>query len=308
MTALQSSELPHLGTFIKAAELGGFTAAAGDLGITQAAVSQRIALLEKRLQISLFERRVGRTCLTEAGRRLYEYGRKILDLHKEASEALGSFHSPISGNLSVAASSVPGECILPALLPAFQEKYPQVHVRATVSDSVSVLRDIEKGHATLGLAGLEVASSNLDSRQIGSDRLVLIMPSQHGGAARKSITLRSLGREQLIIRESGSGSRSVLERALERAGTSLAALNVTLELGSNSAIKDAVRRGVGVAFLSRMAVQRELDSRELRSVAVTELDLTRHFYVVFDRRRPLPAAAAVFVHFLEAHSLSAKRK
>ena len=87
MAALQSSELPHLGTFVKVAELGGFTAAAAGLGITQAAVSQRIALLEKRLQISLFERRVGRTCLTEAGRRLYEYGRKILDLHEQASEA-----------------------------------------------------------------------------------------------------------------------------------------------------------------------------------------------------------------------------
>jgi DNA-binding transcriptional LysR family regulator len=305
MAVLRNPELPHLGTFVKVAELGGFTAAAMDLGVTQAAVSQRISLLERRLQIALFERRVGRTCLTAAGRRLYEYGRKIVDLHQQASEALGGVHSPISGELSVAASSVPGECILPALLPAFQEKFPHVHVRATVSDSGSVLKDIEKGHVALGLVGQEVASPNLDSRQIGSDRLVLIMSSKHDWAARRAITLRALGREQLIIRESGSASRCVLERGLERAGSSLAAMNVTLELGSNSAIKDAVRRGVGVAFLSKLAVQRELDSGELRTVTVKELDLTRHFYVVFDRRRPLPAAAAVFVHFLETQSHSA---
>jgi LysR family transcriptional regulator, low CO2-responsive transcriptional regulator len=293
-----SAELPHLGTFAKAAELGSFTAAAAELGITQAAVSQRIAALEKELRVSLFDRGAGRMSLTDGGRRLYEFARKILDLHEEARKNLGGLHPPIAGDLPIAASSVPGECFLPALLPAFQEKYPQVHVRATVSDSSSVLKDIEKGRATVGLVGQKTENPGLEFRAIASDRLVLIVPSAHPSVDRKSISLKALKGERLIVREAGSGSRCVLERGLEQAGTSLAALNVALELGSNAAIKDAVRRGLGVAFLSRLAARRELDSGELKMVAVKGLDLPRDFYVVFDQRRPLPHAARAFLHYL----------
>jgi DNA-binding transcriptional LysR family regulator len=298
-------ELPHLTTFVRAAERGSFTAVATDLGISQAAVSQRIALLEKQLRVSLFDRQAGRIRLNEAGRRLYTYARKILDLHQGAREALGGLHLPVSGDLPLAASSVPGECFLPALLKAFQEKYPQVHVRATVSDSGSVLKDIETGRATVGLVGRKAENPCLESRPIGSDRLVLIIPSGHPSADRKAISLRTLSGEKLIIREPESGSRWVLEKGLERAGISIAVLNVTLELGSNAAIKDAVRRGLGVAFLSQMIVRRELDSKELQSVTVRGLDLTRHFYLVFHRRRPLPPSARVFLRFLETHPLQA---
>src|SRR5262249_11203982 len=85
------AELPHLSTFARAAERGSFTAAATDLRITQAAVSQRIANLEKELRVSLFERRTGRIALTDAGQQLYEYARRILDLHEEARKSLGGF-------------------------------------------------------------------------------------------------------------------------------------------------------------------------------------------------------------------------
>jgi DNA-binding transcriptional LysR family regulator len=83
----------------------------------------------------------------------------------------------------------------------------------------------------------------------------------------------------------------------------LAELDVAFELGSNAAIRDAVRRGVGVAFLSYLAVQRELESGELSRAGVEGLHLRRHFYSVYDRRRRLPAAAGAFIHFLEAHPL-----
>src|SRR5262249_38404655 len=113
------AELPHLATFAVVAERRGFTAAAGELGITQAAVSQRIAALENELRVSLFDRRAGRTALTEAGERLYRYARSILDLHGRARAEVGGFRATVSGDLPLAASSVPGECFLPALLSAF---------------------------------------------------------------------------------------------------------------------------------------------------------------------------------------------
>jgi DNA-binding transcriptional LysR family regulator len=296
-------ELPHLATFAAVAERGGFTVAAADLGITQAAVSQRIAMLEKELRVSLFDRRTGRISLTEAGQRLYAYARRILDLHEQARSDLGGFHTPVSGDLPIAASSVPGECFLPALLSAFSEKYPHVHVRATVSNSGAAMKDVEKGQASLGLVGQKAEKSSLESRPIGSDTLVLVVALGHRWAERKRLPLKALTGEPLIIREQGSGSRCALEKSLAQGGASFAGLNVTLELGSNAAIKDTVKRGLGVAFLSRLAVQRELDADELRAVAVSGLSLDRHFYLVYHRRRLLSPAASAFLHFLESHRI-----
>jgi DNA-binding transcriptional LysR family regulator len=176
-------------------------------------------------------------------------------------------------------------------------------VRATVTDSGSVMKDVEGGRASIGLIGQKAEKSNLESRLIGSDSLVLVVPSDHPWATRRIVPLNALIDQPLIIRESGSGSRCALEKSLERAGTSLASLNVSLELGSNAGIKDGVKRGLGVSFLSRLVVKRELESKELRAVSVRGLRLTRHFYVVYHRRRPLSSAASTFLHFLESHPI-----
>jgi DNA-binding transcriptional LysR family regulator len=297
------AELPHLSTFARAAERGSFTAAAAEMGITQAAVSQRIATLEGELRVSLFDRRAGRISLTEAGQRLYQIARQILNLHEVARRDLGGFHPSVSGDLQIAASSVPGECFLPALLSAFHNQHPRVHVRATVSDSGAVIQDVEKGRATLGLIGKKVEKPALETRSIGRDSLVLLVPAGHPWATRRTVSLDALAHEPLIVREPGSGSRCALEKSLERAGRSFAELNVALELGSNAAIKDAVRRGLGVAFLSRFCVERELDSKELRTVTVRRLRLTRYFYLVYRRHRPLPQAASAFLRFVESHPI-----
>jgi DNA-binding transcriptional LysR family regulator len=295
-------ELPHLGTFARAAELGSFTATGAELGMTQAAVSQRIAALERELGVSLFDRRSGRITLTEAGRRLYGYAREILDLHGQAREAVSGLHPPVSGDLPLATSSVPGEFFLPELLTGFHRAFPRVHVRATVGDSTTALQEVEKGQANLALVGDKMDAAHLEFRHLGADRLVLVVPRGHRWVDRH-VPPSALAGEPLILRESGSGSRRAVIESLARAGVMMADLNVVLELGSNGAIKDAVGRGLGVAFLSRLAVRRELDSGDLVTVEVEGLDQVREFYLAYDRRRPLPPTARVFLHYLEANPL-----
>jgi DNA-binding transcriptional LysR family regulator len=301
-------ELPHLATFARAAERGSFTDAAVDLGVTQAAVSQRIAALEKELRVSLFNRRAGRIALTEAGKRLYGLACQILALHEAARDCLGGIPRCISGDLTIAASSVPAECYLPALLASFREKFPEVHVRASVGDSSSVMKEVTKGLASLGLVGQKAENPSLESEPIGTDALVLILAPGHLLAGRKSISLMVLAREPLIIREAGSGTRCALRKGLERAGSSLDTMTISLEMGSNAAIKDAVKRGLGVSFVSRSTVERELSSGELVSVQVRGLILTRYLYTVYHRRRPLSAAASAFLHFLKANPLQPDRR
>src|SRR6266576_650950 len=176
---LKLRELPHLGTFVKAAELGSFTAAGGELGITQAGVSQRVAALEKELSVSLFDRRAGRIRLTERGQRLYDFARTILDLHEQAREALGGRRTPVAGDLPLATSSVPGEYFLPALLTGFNHEFPQVHVRATIGDTRTALREVQEGQAALALVGYKTEAAHLEFRHLGTDRLVLVVPPGH---------------------------------------------------------------------------------------------------------------------------------
>jgi DNA-binding transcriptional LysR family regulator len=299
MRPMTAEQLPHLETFALAAERNSFTAAARSLGLTQASVSQRIGALERTLGVALFDRRAGRVLLTEAGRRLYDYGRRILALHREAREEVAGRKAPLTGELSLAASSVPGEHLLPALLSAFRQRHPHVRVRAAVADSRAVLGQVEHGQAHLGLVGGKGDSPHLEYRCFACDTLVLVVPPGHRWVRRRRVGLDQLAEQPLILREVGSGSRWCLEQGLAQAGKSLRDLRIALELGSNEAIKEAVLRGLGLAVLSRRTVDRELQSGQLHALQVAGLPLLRQMFAVWDRRRVLPIPAQLFLALLE---------
>ncbi len=300
-----NAQLPHLETFARAAELSSFSAAAQALRVTQAAVSQRVQALEKVLGTSLFQRRGGRVHITDAGRKLYAFTQEILMLHRRARAEITGHKTPATGELLLAASSIPGEHLLPALLSGFRHEQPHLQVRATVSDSAAVLAQLEKGNVHVGLVGRKVERNHLVYRRIGHDRMMLVVPPGHPLANQKKITIKRLQIHPLILREAGSGLRHCLEKSLAKADKTLADFQVALELGSNEAIKEAVMRGVGVAILSVYAVQKELRDGTLHGIQVIGLGCDRDLYVVHDRRRVLPAPAQLFLVYLEAHPLPA---
>lgn len=294
-------ELPHLYTFSVAAELSSFTKAAKALGLTQAAVSQRIQSLEQSLDASLFDRRGGRVTLTEAGRTLYDAAQRILALHQEARRTITGHEPPVAGELVIAASSIPGEHLLPALLSVFGQKYPHIRVRAAVSDSMAVVGQVERGDVSVGLVGRKLEHPHLEFRYLASDRMVLVAPPAHPLTKKKSVTVNQLADHPLIVREAGSGLRHCFEKALDRAERSLSELRVALELGSNEAIKEAVLRGVGVAVLSALAVQKEIRSGTLHALKVEDIHCDREMFVVQDRRRVPPLTTRLFLNFLDAN-------
>src|SRR5262245_27978525 len=243
VTFMSPEQLPHLETFAAAAETGSFTAAAHRLRVTQAAISQRIQALEQVVGVPLFERHGGHIMLTEAGRRLHDYAQKILALHREALAEVSGRREPLTGELILAASSVPGEHLLPKLLSVFRKRYPHIQVRATVADSREVLERVERGEAHLGLVGGKSENPHLEFRCFACDRLALVVPAKHRWRRRQAVSIDELCEQPLIVREAGSGSRWCLEHALEKADRSARDLQITLELGSNEAIKEAVLRG-----------------------------------------------------------------
>jgi DNA-binding transcriptional LysR family regulator len=214
-------------------------------------------------------------------------------LHRQAIQE-------ITGRLTLAASSVPGEYLLPELLVKFQEQQPHLQVRAAVTDSREVLGQVEQGQVHLGLVGGRSDSAHLEFRPFAKDDLALVVAPKHPFADRKRVTLAQLATHPVIVREVGSASRSCLEQALAQAGKSLHDLRVTLELGSNEAIKEAIMRGMGAAVLSTRAVQKEVDAGKLLLVQISGLTLSREMLVVWDRRRVLPISARLFLDLLTA--------
>ena len=285
--------LPHLETFAEAAAVGIFAAAARRLGITQATVSQRVQQLEARLNAPLFRREAGGVALTDAGRRLHAYARRILDLAAEAWAAVTREPTVVTGDLLLAASSVPGQYLLPPALAAFRRTHPGVRVRLSVSDTLRVLAEVEGGHVHLGVVGgRDGGGDNLEFRRFAGDELVIVVPPDHPWAGRDRVTPAELAAQPLVHREPGSATRACLERAL--AGCA-AGPTVAAELGSGEAVKAAVVAGMGVAVLSRHAVLAEVAAGRLMALRVEGLPLTRDFYVVRDRRAVLPPPASLFL-------------
>jgi len=292
-------QLPYLDTFSKAAELSSFTAAGKTLGMTQAAVSQRIHALEMELGCALFDRRGGRVFLTDAGRRLYAHAQRILELHRKARQEVTGKKAPITGDLLLAASSIPGEHLLPAILSIFRRKHPNVRVKVEVTDSVKVMGQVEKGKVHLGLVGRKIENANLSFKEFATDEMVVIVAPKHRWFKSKRVSFQRFRKEPLILREKGSGSRWCLEQALASTGHSLDDCQIALELGSNEAIKEAIFQGMGLSVISTHAVHKEIKAKQLYAVQVSELVLERKLFVVADKRRVLPAPARIFLYFLE---------
>lgn len=294
-------EFRHLQTFTEAAERESFTRAAESLNITQAAVSQHVAALETELQATLFDRRGRGVCLTERGQQMYQYARQILALVAEASSTLSASPQRISGELAIAASSVPAEWLVPELLVEFREHFPEIRESLSVSDSSLATTAVQSGDADVGFVGEVPRASQLKSTAVVEDELVLVSAADHPWTDRGSTTLKQLCQQPLIVREPESGSRRCVEQALREHGVSPTEMTIAMEVNSNDAIRAAVERGVGVAFLSQRDRRHQFG---LAQITVRGFHARRHLYLVYNPHRPLADPARAFVDFVEQWSQS----
>jgi len=296
---INGMEMRHLQTFVIAAESQSFTRAAETLGLTQAAVSQHVAAIEKELATPLFDRGPRSVVLTDTGRRVYEHARQILDLVDRIHEEAGQPASEISGTIKIACSTVPSEWLLPELLVRFRHAYPDVQESVSVSDSASAIRAVESGAAEVGLVGELPRAANLCAKSIAQDELTLVVAPEHEFAQKKRIKPCELCGQPLIVRESGSGSRRCVEQALSKAGLAVTDLRISMEVNSNDAIRAAVERGVGLSFLSTRAIEREILDQRLIPVEIEGLRAVRDLYLVTEPQRLPTRVARAFLDCLD---------
>jgi DNA-binding transcriptional LysR family regulator len=294
-------DLRRLEVFVKVAELGSFSRAAEALFLTQPTVSEHVRALEDEVGVTLLDRLGRGAAPTRAGELLLGYARRLLALSREAQQALEHFQGRMSGELVVGGSTIPGEYVLPALIGQFKMKYPDISVSLRIGDSRQVTEWVEQGRVELAVVGARPGSRAVDARELMPDELVIVVPANHPWSARKTVSLDDLAREPMVMRERGSGSRAALEHVLEQAGVSLQTFRVVGEMGSTQAIKQAVRAGVGVALISRRAVEDECRAGLVHCLKVKDLKVARSFYRVVHRDRTRSPLAQAFLEFLESH-------
>jgi DNA-binding transcriptional LysR family regulator len=302
--AMERKSLPidfrQLETFCRVAELKSFSKAANDLYLTQPTVSGHVLALEKSLQLRLFDRMGRETRLTKAGKVFLEYALRILSYRKEALSAISEFSQGIRGELLLGASTIPGEYVLPQLIAGFRRDYPQVLFSLKMGDTREVVQFVLQGEVELGLVGAKLKRDQLHYDFFVEDELVVIGSPEFASLRGAKIDVEEAFREPWILREEGSGTQIAVEKVFNKKGKSLRQLNRVAEMGSTSAVKQGVKAGLGLAFVSRKAVYEELTAGSLDRIEITGLDpISRPIYTVFHSGRTLSPVGSRFLRFLK---------
>jgi DNA-binding transcriptional LysR family regulator len=293
-------DLRRLEIFAQVAELGSFSRAAQALSLTQPTVSEHVRALEDELGVQLLDRLGRGASATRAGQLLLGYAQRMLTLSREARQAIDQFQGRLSGELIIGGSTIPGEYVLPAIIGQFKAKQADISIVLLIGDSRQVTEWVDDGRAELAVVGARPTQRTLAARELMGDELVVVVPAGHAWAQRETVTLAEAQAESMVVRERGSGSREALERALDAAGTSLAAFRVAGEMGSTQAIKQAVRAGVGISLISKRAVEDECRAGLVVCLNIAGLEVRRAFYLVTHRERTRSPLGLAFLAFLES--------
>ena len=287
--------------FCLVVENGSISQAARQLFISQPAVTRQIRALEEYYGVSLFDRSGGRMQPTEAGERLYPYIKAIIEDHERAREAVSQLMGEYRTHVSIGATLTIGEYLLPRLLRALKKHAPELKLTIQIDNTQHILESLVEHSIDLALVEGKVDDDGFRVQSFANDELILVCSKDHPWSNRDMITPEELVEERLILREPGSGTRMIVENELEKLGI-LERISNYLEVGSTQAIKGLVESGLGVAFLSRMSVSRELQFDLLREVAVQGLSMHRSLWLVqVPRRFPRPGVKQL-IEWIHEHS------
>jgi DNA-binding transcriptional LysR family regulator len=273
-----------------------FTKAAEALFMTQPAVTFQVKQLEEHFNTRLFERGHGRNALTPAGQIVLEYAEKILALSAELDLRLKEMTGEVGGLLLVGASTTIAEFLLPQVLGDFKSKYPKVQPRLTVANSETVENRVAEHTLDIGFIEARSHRDSVAADVCCEDELQAVCAPSHPLARLKTATPKQLAQYPFISRESGSGTREVVDQYLQNAGVAPDSLNVVMEIGSPEALKGLVATGLGFTIMSRAAVVKETRLGQLVRVPLAPR-LIRDFSVVYPKEKFRSRLVNTFVQF-----------
>lgn len=276
---------------------GSFKRAADSLYVSQPAVSLQVQNLEKQLNVPLFDRGGRRAQLTEAGHLLLSYGEKVISLCQETCRAIEDLQNLQGGTLIVGASQTTGTYLIPRMIGLFREKYSDVSVQLQVHSTRRTSWAVANGQVDLAIIGGEVPTELQEILNIipyADDELALILPPNHALAQESAIHKEDLYKLNFITLDSQSTIRKVIDKVLNIHEIAPKRLKIEMELNSIEAIKNAVQSGLGAAFVSTTAIEKELEMGVLHRARIQDVTIRRTLSVIVNPSRYCSKAAEAF--------------
>lgn len=289
-------ELSQLEVFLAVARERRFSRAAEKLYRTQSAVSQTVHKLEQELGEALFDRSSRDGVLTDAGKVLYEYAEKLVNLRAEAAESLTELRELQKGKLVIAANEFTALYLLPVLA-EFRRLHPMIKIKVERALGSHIPDDVLRYSVEFGVLSYEPQEPALYSIVVYLDELIFVVPPKHPLAPAPEISIRQLGAESFVAHIVSSPYR---EKVIQLFKTHKTPLHMDLELPTLQAIKQFVAMGNGVAFVPEISVETELARGELVRIPVRELQLKRKLRLIYRRDANLSHAARAFLKVAEA--------
>jgi DNA-binding transcriptional LysR family regulator len=249
--------------------------------------------------VKLFDQIGRRTHLTQAGEELYLYSQKIFSLIDETLDSMEALRSPHYGRLSVGADTTVGTYVIPGLLGMFHQMYPRVEISLEVLNRASLVDALASNRVDMAVMGKVPSDMPVEIEPFAFNELVLVASPTHRLAGLERVSIEELGREHFLLREPGSGTRAALESVFQEAGVPL---QISMQVGNNSAIKQGVAAGLGIALISRVALDMELETGRLVILNVESFPIVRQWRLVHVRDKHLSATARAFKSFLIQHA------
>lgn len=287
-------DLPALDLLLSVAELGSVGKAAAEHGISQPSASARLSRLERQLGVPVLVRGSRGSTLTPAGEAVLTWAAVVVDAARTLTDGVHTLRGAADARLRVAASLTVAEYLMPPWLLALRRVHPEVEVAATVANSLGVCTHVREGRADLGFVETPDVPAGFSTRQVGRDRLALVVSATYPLAARAAAGLlpQDLPDLPLLLREPGSGTRDTFLQALAQAlGGETPEIPHAVELGSTSTIVATARAGGGVGVVSARAVAGDLAAGTLVEVPVHDLHAERPLTALWLGARPTPLAA-----------------
>jgi DNA-binding transcriptional LysR family regulator len=298
-------ELWQLEVFSAVAAEKSFSRAGHKLGRTQPAISSAIKLLEGELGEPLFDRMGKSIRLTVAGELLSEYAKRLLRLREEAVLAVGELRGLSRGTLRLGANETTCLYLLPEVLAAFKQAYPQVQIDIHRAITRSITERVIDGALDFGIVTLPIKNARLEAITIHRDEMALIVGPAHALASRRSVKMSDLEDEPFILHKIGTTTRERLVKHFNDGGVKM---KVTMELASIETIKRFVSIGMGISIVPRLCIAREIEEGSLRALTVRDARFQRKLGLIYNKDRYQSQAARAFLEVISVKQSAPKLK
>lgn len=292
--------LDELKTFIAVVEENSFTKASKIVNLSQPSVSLHISNLENHFKTKIIERsnKQKNIIITPTGKMLYNRAKQILSIFKDTEEELFSYHNGPSGTLKLGASMTIGEFLLPSILGDYIKEFPNIKLEVTIENTQHIYNKFKDFQFDIALIEGTVPVHNYKNDNFYKDTMVIVASKNHPLVNKKNLLVKDLSQETWISREEGSGTAENLKTFLNNAGISPKNLII---LGSNYAIKEAVRNNLGITLISSLVVNDAIKNDEL-SLLQTIHEYTRYFSYIIHDENNISKISSLFLERLVNHS------